>query len=356
MNKLFIPILLLLTLGQRQVARAQDIHFAHFYENAQLRNPALTGIFTGDYKVVANYRTQWGNIAPAYQTMLASFENRSVLNPDNGDALSYGLTVTYDKAGSVSYSTLQVYPSVNYNKSLQGNRATFLSMGFAGGYIQRSFDPGLMTFDNQYTPGIGYVPGSPSGEPGFNQTINLWDLGAGLSLNSSAGHDNRVAYYVGVGGYHLNRPKIAHGSNGSFVRLNMKWSGNLGLQWRMNPNFFATVHANYTNQDPYQETITGLMLGWRHFDMNNLSSNFALSVGAFYRWNDAIIPTLRVDYNRYSLLFSYEGNVSQLQPALNNNGAGYEMSLVLRGRHKKRPEQMNCPRFDGLMPGYDAME
>lgn len=356
MNKLFIPALLLLTFGQWQAAQAQDIHFAHFYENAQLRNPGLTGIFTGDYKAVANYRTQWGNIAPAYQTMLASIENRSILNADNGDALSYGLTVTYDKAGSAAYSTLQVYPAINYNKSLNDKRSTFISMGFAGGYMQRTMDPGAMTFDNQYIPGMGYVPGAPTGEPGINQTVNLWDLAAGLSLNSSAGHDNRVAYYVGVGAYHLNRPKVAHTQYGQYARLNMKWSGNLGVQWRLNPNFFTTVHLNYTHQDPYREIIGGAMLGWRTYNMDNLRSNFALSVGAFYRWDDAVIPTLRMDYLNYSLLFSYEGNVSQLQPALNNNGAGYEISLVLRGRHKKRPEQLNCPRFDGMMPGYDAME
>lgn len=356
MNKQFIPIFLLLALCQWQASQAQDIHFAHFYENATLRNPALTGIFTGDYKAVVNYRTQWGNVAPAYQTMLASIENRSILNPENGDALSYGLTLTYDKAGSVNFSTLQVYPAVNYNKSLEDSRGTFLSVGFAGGYIQRSLDPGRMTFDNQYIPGIGYVPGAPTGEPGITQSINLWDLAAGLSLNSSAGPDNRIAYYVGAGAYHLNRPKIAHGQNAAFVRLNTKWSGNLGLQWRLSPNFFTTVHANYTRQNPYQEIIAGAMLGWRNFDMNRLESNFSLSAGAFYRWDDAIIPTLRVDYERYSLLFSYEGNLSKLQPALNNHGAGYEISLVFRGRHKKRPEQMNCPRFEGMLPGYSAME
>jgi len=334
--------------------RAQDIHFAHFYENAQLRNPALTGIFSGDYKAVMNYRSQWGNVAPAYQTMLASIENRSVLNPENGDALSYGLTLSYDRAGSVNFSTLQVYPTISYNKSLEDHRSTFLSLGFAGGYVQRSVDPGRMTFNNQYIAGIGYVPGAPTGETGINQSMSLWDLAAGVSLNSAAGPDNRVTYYIGAAAYHLNRPKASFQQNDAFVRLNTKWTGSLGLQWRVNPNFFAVVHANYTHQNPYQETITGAMVGWRQFDLNEEKSRFGISAGVFYRWDDAIIPTLRVDYLAYSLLFSYEGNTSALQPALNNNGAGYEMTLVLRGRHKKRSEQMNCPRFEGMLPGFGS--
>jgi len=335
-----------------QPCRAQDIHFAHFYENAQLRNPALTGIFSGDYKAVVNYRSQWGDVAPAFQTVLASVENRSILNAENGDALSYGLTVSYDRAGSLSFSTLQVYPAISYNKSIEDSRGTFLSAGFSGGYVQRSVDPGRMTFNNQYIPGIGYVPGAPTGEPGLNQSISLWDLAAGVSLNSAAGPDNRVTYYVGAAAYHLNQPKASFAQNDAFVRLNTKWTGSLGLQWRFNPNFFAVVHANYSRQEIYQETIAGGMLGWRQFNGSEARSDFGLSVGAFYRWNDAIIPTLRVDYQAYSFLFSYEGNVSKLQPALNNRGAGYEMTLVLRGRHKKRPEQLKCPRFEGMLPGY----
>ena len=34
-------------LGAGLSSNAQDIHFSQFYENAILRNPALTGIFSG---------------------------------------------------------------------------------------------------------------------------------------------------------------------------------------------------------------------------------------------------------------------------------------------------------------------
>ena len=56
--------------------QAQDIHFSQFYENGILRNPALTGIFSGDYKAGVNYRTQWSSISVPFQTMLATAEDR----------------------------------------------------------------------------------------------------------------------------------------------------------------------------------------------------------------------------------------------------------------------------------------
>src|SRR5690242_12887659 len=73
-------------------AGAQDIHFSQFYENALLRNPALTGIFTGDYKAGVNYRSQWGNISYPFQTVLASVEMKMPIKRDVKDYFSFGLT------------------------------------------------------------------------------------------------------------------------------------------------------------------------------------------------------------------------------------------------------------------------
>src|SRR5579883_2000020 len=97
---------------------AQDIHFSQFYEIAILRNPALTGIFSGDYKAGVNYRTQWSNIATPFQTALASAESR--LRVNTNDYLSYGISATYDRAGTINFNSLQVYPAINYNKYLEG--------------------------------------------------------------------------------------------------------------------------------------------------------------------------------------------------------------------------------------------
>ena len=48
-----------------------DIHFSQFYENSILRNPALTGVSSDNYKVVAYYRNQWSSVTNPYETMLA---------------------------------------------------------------------------------------------------------------------------------------------------------------------------------------------------------------------------------------------------------------------------------------------
>ena len=44
------------------VSKAQDIHFTQWMFSPLNLNPAETGRFDGDYRVVGNYRSQWGAV------------------------------------------------------------------------------------------------------------------------------------------------------------------------------------------------------------------------------------------------------------------------------------------------------
>lgn len=328
---------------------AQDIHFSQFYENAILRNPGLTGIFSGDVKGGVNYRSQWGQISIPFTTVLASVEMRKQVNEETGDCVSFGLTATHDKAGSIDFASLQVYPAIAYNKALEDAHGTFLTLGFAAGYIQRSTNPAKMTFSSQYQNGQ-YNPSNANGETMNFNRVNHFDMGAGLSLNSSLGARNNVNYYIGASAYHILRPKNAFNNSDAFTRLNMKWQGNLGIKAQITNQFGLLVHANYTNQAPYNEMILGGLLSYRTTDQN--AKPFTFYIGSFYRFRDAIIPTLKMDYKMYSVTVSYDLNNSGLKTASNGMG-GFEISLYARGFFKRESivDMIKCPRFEVL----DAM-
>lgn len=341
--------LILLTQGVI-CASGQDLHFSQFYENSIMRNPALTGIFSGDYKVGANYRTQWSNISVPFQTFLFSAETRITTNRAVGDYLSIGVATTYDKAGSISFNSMQVYPALNYNKSLEDTRNSYLSVGFTGGYMQRSIDLSKATFSTQYVNG-SYSSSNASGENITNNVLESFDVGAGVSLNSSAGPNNIVNYYLGFAAFHLNKPKHTFDDNNSLVVLATKYAANAGFSWRINNEFGLLMHFDIMKQAAYQQTIVGGMLSWQ--TTGETSENLKLYLGAFTRLGDAIIPTFKVDYNIYSLTFSYDINTSSLQPATAGAG-GYELSLFLKGRYKKSSRygsSVNCPRFEHMIQG-----
>ncbi|MCB0700938.1 MAG: PorP/SprF family type IX secretion system membrane protein [Chitinophagaceae bacterium] len=331
-------------------ATGQDIHFSQFYENNIMRNPALTGIFSGDYKVGANYRTQWSNISVPFRTFLFSAETRVLINRELGDYLSFGVTGTYDRAGSINFNSMQVYPALNYNKSLEDRRNSYLSVGFTAGYIQRSIDFSKATFSSQYVNG-SYSAENISGEDLNNVTIENYDVGAGVSINSSFGPQNMVNYYAGFSAYHLNKPKHTFKDDNALIVLKTKYSANAGFNWKINSYFGLVAHFNHYIQGTYKETIYGGLLSWK--DGSELGSDFKLYAGVFFRAKDAFIPTVKVDYEQYSLTLSYDVNTSTLQPATSGSG-GYEISLFIRGNYNRRGQiagSLRCPRFEHMMPG-----
>ncbi len=342
MKKLFtIGAALLLSGG---ALRAQDIHFSQFYENAILRNPALTGIFSGDYKAGVNYRTQWGNISNPFQTVIASAETRLLVNKELKDYVSFGACVSYDHAGAIDFNSTQVMAAVNYNKRLYDGHGSYLSAGFAGGYIQRSVDQSKMTLDNQWIG--GFDPNAGTGETQAFQKITHYDVSAGVSFNSSAGPNNEVNYYIGGAAFHVTKPKESFNPNENFIRLGAKYTGNAGITVRLNRNFGLMATANYSNQAPYQETIFGGLVSFR--ELITEGKAFAIHAGCFVRWKDALIPTMKVDYNMYSFTASYDVTTSSLKPSLNSKG-GWEMSVYIRGRYPKKEnflERIECPRFE----------
>lgn len=330
--------------------KAQDIHFSQFYENAILRNPALTGIFSGDYKAGVNYRQQWSNISVPFTTVLASVESRIVVNKEVGDYLSFGVAATYDRAGTINFNSLQVYPAINYNKAMEDTHGSYLSLGFAAGYIQRSIDLTKATFSTQYVNG-GYDPANATSENITNTVIQNYDLSAGISFNSSAGPNNEVTYYAGVAGYHITKPKHVFNKQETLIRLNTKYTGSLGFRWNVNEQYGVTMHMNYTAQTPYKETMIGGLLSWKSM-FQSTGRPFTLYAGMFVRLKDAIIPTVKFDYNRYAITISYDVNTSQLRPASEGMG-GMEISLFTRGLFSKSEQvdyQTKCPRFEQMLP------
>ncbi len=342
-------LMIAFSVGLANNVLAQDIHFSQFYENALLRNPALIGIFSGDYKAGVNYRSQWSNVSVPYQTTLASAETRISVGQESGDCVSFGVTATYDKAGSINFNSMQVYPAINYNKSIEDAHNSYISVGFAGGYMQRSIDASKATFASQYMGGT-YTESNASGENLNNTVMKGYDMGAGISLNSSLGADNNLNYYLGLSAYHIGRPKQSFSSSDAYVRLNTKWTGSMGFKFSINESFSLTAHGNYTKQGVYSELIAGCLVGWKP-SVENVPG-FSFSAGAFMRYKDAIIPTVKLDYKVYSITMSYDYVTSSLRPAAQGMG-GMEISLYVRGKLPKNQvntDRVQCPRFEQLMP------
>ena len=340
-----LVLLFLLLLANVSKTRAQaDIHFSQFYETSILRNPALTGVFADDDKVGAYYRSQWSSITNPYATGIISAETRVSMSRVSNDFLSFGLLAYNDKAGSVDQSITGIYPAINYNKSLNADHNTYLSVGFTGGYLQYSFDPSKATFNNQYVGG-SYNPANPSLETISNPKMDLWDVGAGINYNTSRGEYNTVTYVIGISGYHFTQPKFSYFSDPGITQ-NIRWNANGAVSFTVNENAVMQFTANYSQQGPYTEIIGGGMLAYTAAT-DGPKTLLVVSGGLFYRYGDAIIPVLKAKYKNMAAAISYDVNVSTLKEASNLQG-GYEFTLFFSGNYTNKNDILKktvCPKF-----------
>lgn len=324
-------------------AGAQDIHLSQFYETPILRNPALAGIFTGDYRVEAVYRNQWSSLTIPYQTGALSGEVRFPVGHRN-DYLTGGLQLTYDVAGSARFQTTQLLPVINYHKSLNDEKDMYLSVGFMAGFTQRQFDPAKATFDNQYSNGE-FDPTAPSGETMIKDNFNYLDMATGLSFSNTIAED--VHWFIGAAYYHFNRPKVSF-LNDKTVELSEKWEYNAGLSAPLGDFGKIILEYNQLRQGTYSEVMAGGLVGYTiQLRQGATDQTNMVYGGLLVRWNDAIVPVIKLDMGSYSIGFSYDVNVSKLAKASQSFG-GYELSLSYKGffaSQNSSSHRLRCPRF-----------
>jgi len=315
-------------------AGAQDIHFSQFFEAPLWRNPSLAGIFTGDIRVQAVYRDQWNNITNAYRTGSVNAEYKMPVGKGN-DFLTAGMEILYDRAGTIGWTTTEILPALNYHKSLSNEQNRYLSLGFMGGLVEHRFDPSKATTNSQYDGG-GF------GENFLNTKYSYIDGSVGMSYNSNLNYNPDNNYFIGVAYHHFNRPKNSFYTNIN-TTLEPKWVFSGGLKLGVSDYAYITIQADHTRQGSFRETVAGGMYGFK-FGEDPEHPDYTIHLGGFLRWNDAIIPVLKLDHKTMSFAFSYDANISTLKTSSYGHG-GFEFSVSYYGFRKSKGEYLLCPKF-----------
>ena len=129
----------------------------------------------------------------------------------------------------------------------------------------------------------------------------------------------------GLGAFHLNQPKQSFIDIGEDDRLPMRFSAHLITSFKLASFFDLLVHGNYQYQDPFDETVVGAFA--KLYLNQKRGQEFALSLGAGYRFGDAVIPKVAIDLGPWHGEFSYDINISDFDVATRGRG-GPEFSLI----------------------------
>lgn len=328
-------------------ASAQDVHFSQYFTSPMTLNPGLTGLTQKDYRLAANYRTQWGvvNSAP-YTTATISYDMASMRGQfANGDYLGFGVLGLFDKAGSGNLQNITIGLSAAYHKSFGVDKQHTISLGVQGALVQKSIDQSKLTLEDMYNSSTGSFS-LVTGDMLSNKDLTHPDFAAGLIYSGRV--SEHASIFGGLSVYHLARPIETY--LGGKLQLYRRYAAYAGTQMDLNDRTVFYGSTLLQLQGPYTSIMAGGAVG---FVLNpgydkEYSKASIFYLGGWYRYGDAVIPYVGFEWAKAQIGLSYDANLSGFTPATKGNGA-MEISLIFNGAiNKADPVQRfvtGCPKF-----------
>ena len=331
-------ILILITCLANTCLLAQDPHFSQFFASPLTLNPALTGRFDGNFRIAGNYRNQWPSINNAYTTSTVSADfailQNSIAAPDRW---AVGLMAFSDAQADGVLKNTYYSVSTAYHKALDEDGFHMVSIGFQGTFAQKRLNTANLKFEDQLrSDGFTGITNEIFDPRSLN--INYFDINAGLMFSGVFGQG--ANYYAGASLYHINKPKESF--SGADFALQPRYTLHGGVYFPVGAT--ATLHTSalYQGQAGANEAVLGAALGFNlNGDLEYSPTTFY--VGSWLRFNDALIPYVGLEFNKFRVGASYDVNTSKLRTASNSQG-GFEISLIYIGK-KDTEKGINCPKF-----------
>lgn len=319
---------------------AQDAQYSQFYANPIYLNPAFAGT-AQDTRAVFIHRIQWPNLPQAFSNSTASIDyNASNINS------GFGLIVHSDQEGTAGLRNTTGSFIYAYEANL--NNKVVFRPALKFGYTFRDIDRSKLVLGDQVDFG---VDGTPSQDPQINsiRLKNHWDIGAGFLIYTKKN-------WFGVGIDHLTKPNrsLLEGEDTLPIRYSFHIGSRYPLQKLVNIGTIVPTIAPsilYRRQGAFQQIDAGatvhlqpVLIGLYYRGMPFIKNEFGLLN------QDAIILVAGVEYANFEFGYSFDLNLSRLDPVA--GGGAHEFSLIYNFRMPKDPyktpsnkKKLGCPTF-----------
>ncbi len=315
------------------LANCQDPHFSQYYASPFTVNPAMTGFFTGNFRISGLYRQQWAQYGDPFATGTIAIESkigRSRME-EGVSTLAIGGMMMYDKTPGGVIKSQYIQGMIGYHQVLDMDGYQKLGIGFMAGLSRKSIDLSNVSFGNQFT-GSGFNLALPNLELGSAQSMSNFDLQGGLMYSYS---DNERAFYAGAAMYHINGPKNYFYQKDSIQqtlpsRLTFNAGTNIAAE-----NLHLATSVLYMKQGNINYLLAGVSVG---MPFNNTG---VLYTGLWYRVGEAIIPAINLQFKNANIGLSYEAFINSktfVKPR------SIELSLSWRSIFQE-PDKLNCYSF-----------
>jgi type IX secretion system PorP/SprF family membrane protein len=317
--------------------KAQDIHFTQWMFSPLNLNPGETGRFEGDYRIVGNFRSQWGaTMGKQYKTLGMSYDR---VFSAYGQDFSAGLQFDNDRSSIGNLTQNKLMLSWGYNKLVKGN---YLSGGIQIGLLHKGIDPNAYSYPVQWDVDQGeFSNNSLSNMENFSKTNDYsFDFNFGVGWARRLG--DKLFPEVGLAWYHLNKPSESFFNDSETFSLRQVY--NAKFNYKLNDRYTISPNVMYMYQNKAQDLVLGV-IGKMKMDVNKakidevfVGMNFRDGYKRNYDAANLIIGAVRQEWQ---VGISYDINVSGLSSVTHYRGA-FELSVIYIAQSSE-PSIYNVP-------------
>ncbi len=241
-------LLIFVILTSSCVAISQDVVFTNFNASPLSLNPAMTGVFDGSLRIMANHRNQWENIIndSSYKSYSLSVDKKIKANENSYFGLGFlGIT---DVAGETRLGNKQGKLSFSYTHSIAQSRESnhYLIVGQNLGITKRQIDTTMLRWPSQVVDGV-FDPGLPGED--IKSGFTHFDMATGLMWISRFKSNN--SFYGGLALHHLNKSNVSFFDNG-LEPLSIRLTFHAGGEFSLNNNMSIIPSFVYNKQRAHQ--------------------------------------------------------------------------------------------------------
>lgn len=336
MIKKYAKILCLFVLfcGVKYQAFAQDFHLSQYDAAALNFNPAMTGMFKGDYRIHGHFRTQWSALVTRpFTTGLLAFDM-----PLKNRKFAIGAQLANFNAGAGQYNCFSFMASGSYTITLDQSKNHFLRTGLSIGFFQKSVSYESLYFESQYVQEDGgyFDSGLSNNENNGNSSFLQHDANVGLMYYYGK-QGVRVNPFAGLTVFHVSRPRETFYDQQNYLPL--RYMAHAGANIKLTKKVSILPKVIYMHQRNANE-IMGSLMGHFYFE----KQDFYLIGGFTYRSKDASIVEAGIKWNGFTFRASYDINSSSLTPVTSGRG-GTELSLTYIFSKNNPIPVPSCPRL-----------
>ena len=331
-KNIFYTVLFCIGVTGLSSLQAQDPHFSQYFSSPMTVNPALIGMGAEDWRVMANFRSQWwgGFVAP-YNTTTVSLE-KSIQSggPQGKSNFGIGFSMLSDASNNGLLKNNYFSLGTAYHIALDAQGNEMLGLGMEATYANRLVDASKFEFQSQFGS-MGFQRSVPSGDPVNIVSNNYLDVNVGVRYSKKI--PGKWGYHLGGAIYHASTPK-----DGVFANTTYTLNRRISLQG--GTVFYLTnqdeIHTSLLTDIQGENTIYTLGGVYKAKIKSSILEH--LNLGLWNRFGDALYPYVGLEGKNWAIGFTYDAVIdSQLKNSY-SSVQSMEFSLVwyLKSTRKTR--------------------